>query len=489
MMKTIMKNLFVAAGFMFAVSVSAQETAPKASVSDFHVGDTIVIKKDHERYLTGEKMSKWVYDVEHTIQQVRGKRFPEGILIRGIYSWVGPDDILNKSTHPQEAVANQEAKRQAEEQAKQEAEQAAAEEEARRAAARKAHQDSIQAAQEEAARQDSIAAATAAAIAAAETARQDSIAQAEEQQRKDSVRQAERDSLLQAFYNKQEDPAYIIDREQNPNQVCNRFTIGLRGGAASLLQGMEDAFKDGKWNVGFDVMLDLQYAHYWKKFAKKMQYGLIVGVGAGFARSHVSGAINDNFRINTSEGAIDYTVTSEKVKEYDGQIQLEVPLMFSMIHENGFFMNIGPRFTLPVYDVYNQSITKPDINAMLYPEEVPVKNELVTGVVKDDQAESTGKWNASKLNVMLGAEIGYEFKFRNHNSLGLGVYGNYSLYSLYKANDKASSIIDITEAPSTGKNAVVTVIPATDAYGKSVGYFDVGLKLAYHFNWWKEVKK
>ncbi len=489
MMKTIMRNLFVAAGFMFAVSVSAQETAPKASVSDFHVGDTIVIKKDHERYLTGEKMSKWVYDVEHTIQQVRGKRFPEGILIRGIYSWVGPDDILNKSTHPQEAEANQEAKRQAEEQAKQEAEQTAAEEEARRAAARKAHQDSIQAAQEEAARQDSIAAATAAAIAAAETARQDSIAQAEEQQHKDSVRQAERDSLLQAFYNKQEDPAYIIDREQNPNQVCNRFTIGLRGGAASLLQGMEDAFKDGKWNVGFDVMLDLQYAHYWKKFAKKMQYGLIVGVGAGFARSHVSGAVNDNFRINTPEGAIDYTVTSEKVKEYDGQIQLEVPLMFSMIHENGFFMNIGPRFTLPVYDVYNQSITKPDINAMLYPEEVPVKNELVTGVVKDDQAESTGKWNASKLNVMLGAEIGYEFKFRNHNSLGLGVYGNYSLYSLYKANDKASSIIDITEAPSTGKNAVVTVIPATDAYGKSVGYFDVGLKLAYHFNWWKEVKK
>lgn len=490
MMKTIMRNLFVAAGLLFAVNVSAQETAPKASVSDFHVGDTIVIKKDHERYLTGEKMSKWVYDVEHTIQQVRGKRFPEGILIRGIYSWVGPDDILNKSTNPQEAEANQEAKRQASEQAKQEAEQAAAEEEARRAAARKAHQDSIQAAQEEAARQDSIAAATAAAAAAAaETARQDSIAQAEEQQRKDSVRQAERDSLLNAFYNKQEDPAYIIDREQNPNQVCNRFTIGLRGGAASLLQGMEDAFKDGKWNVGFDVMLDLQYAHYWKKFGKKMQYGLIVGVGAGFARSHVSGAVNDNFRINTPEGAIDYTVTSEKVKEYDGQIQLEVPLMFSMIHENGFFMNIGPRFTLPVYDVYNQSITKPDINAMLYPEEVPVKNELVTGVVKDDQAESTGKWNASKLNVMLGAEIGYEFKFRNHNSLGLGVYGNYSLYSLYKANDKASSIIDITEAPSTGKNAVVTVIPATDAYGKSVGYFDVGLKLAYHFNWWKEVKK
>ena len=505
-MKTIMRNLFIAAGLFFAVSVSAQEAAPAAKVSDFHVGDTIVIKKDHERYLTGEKMSKWVYNVEHTIQQVRGKRFPEGILIRGIYSWVGPDDIVNKTTHPQEAEANQEAKRQAEEDAK----RAAEEEEARRAAAKKAHQDSIQAAQEEAARQDSIAkeeaarqdsvataaaAATAAetarqdSIAQAETARQDSIAQAAEEQQKDSIRQAERDSLLQAFYNQQEDPAYVITRELKPNSACDRFTIGLRGGVASLLQDMDQTFKDGKWNVGFDVMLDLQYAHYWKKFGKKMQYGLIVGVGAGFARSHVSGAVNDQFRINTSEGPIEYTVTSDKVKEYDGQIQVEVPLMFSMIHENGFFLNLGPRFTLPVYDVYNQSINKPEINAMLYPEEVPVKNELVTGVVKDDQAESTGKWNASKLNIMLGAEIGYEFTFKNHNSLGIGVYGNYSLYSLYKKNDQSSSIIDITEAPSSGKNAVVTVIPATDAYGKGVGYFDVGLKLAYHFNWWKEVIK
>ena len=491
-MKTIMRNLFIATGLFFAVSVSAQEAAPAAQASDFSAGDTIVIKKDHERYLTGEKMSKWVYNVEHTIQQVGGRRFPEGILIRGIFSWVGPDDIVNKSTNPEEAAAHQEAKKQAEE----EAQQAAAEEEARRAAAKQAQKDSIQAAKEEAARQDS--------IAKEETARQDSIAQAVEdsvkqavndsiaaveQQYKDSVKQAEKDSLLNAFYNNQNDPAYVITKEQQQKYGCDRFTIGLRGGAASLMQNMDDAFKDGKWNVGFDLMLDLQYAHYWKKFGKKMQYGLIIGVDAGFARSHVSGEVNDHFRIKTSEGDIDYTITSEKVKEYDGQIQVEVPLMFSMIHENGFFMNIGPRFTLPVYDVYNQSITKPEINAMLYPEEVPVKNELVTGVVKDDQAESKGKWNASKLNIMLGAEIGYEFTFKNLNSLGIGVYGNYSLYSIYKGNDQASSIIDITEAPAKGKNAVVTVIPATDAYGKGVGYFDVGLKLAYHFNWWKETIK
>lgn len=476
-MKTIMRNLFIATGLLFAVSVSAQEAAPAAQLSDFHVGDTIVINKDHERYLTGEKMSKWVYNVEHTIQQVGGKRFPQGILIRGIFSWVGPDDIVNKSEKPAEAMAEQEAKKQAEE----EAQKAAEEEAARKAAARQAYQDSVQAAQQEEARQDS--------IAKAETARQDSIAQAAEKQHKDSVRQAEKDSLLQAFYNQQNDPAYVIMKDQKSNSGCNRFTIGVRGGAASLMQNLDEAFQNGKWNVGFDAMLDLQYAHYWKKFGKKMQYGLIVGLGAGYARSHVAGSVDEKFRVNTVEGPIDYTITAENVKEYDGQIQLELPIMFSMIHENGFFMNIGPRFALPVYENYNQSIAKPEINAMIYPEEVPVKNQLITGVVTDEQADSKGKWKASTLNIMVGAELGYEFTFKNRNSLGIGVYGNYGVYSLYKGVDKTTSLIDITEAPKTGKNAVVTVTPATDAYGKGIGYFDVGLKLAYHFNWWKEIIK
>lgn len=477
-MKTIMRNLFIATGLLFAVSVSAQEAAPAAQLSDFHTGDTIVIKKDHERYLTGEKMSKWVYNVEHTIQQVGGRRFPEGILIRGIFSWVGPDDIVNKSTNPEEAAAHQEAKKQAEE----DAQQAAEEEAARKAAAKQAHQDSIQAAKEEAARQDSIAKAVTDSI-------QKAVADSIETAYKDSVRKAEKDSLAAAFYNQQNDPAYIMTKDQKPNSGCDRFTIGVRGGAASLLQNLDDAFQNGKWNVGFDAMLDLQYAHYWKKFGKKMQYGLIVGVGAGYARSHVSGSVDEKFRVNTAEGPIDYTITADNVKEYDGQIQVEVPVMFSMIHENGFFMNIGPRFTLPVYEKYNQSIAKPEINAMLYPEEVPVKNQPVTGVVTDEQADSKGKWTASTVNIMLGAELGYEFTFKNRNSLGIGVYGNYSVYSLYKGVDNVNSLIDITEAPKTGKNAVVTVSPATDAYGKGIGYFDVGLKLAYHFNWWKEINK
>ena len=483
-MKNVYKYLLIASCMTFALSVSAQEeSAPKATLADFSVGDTIVIKKDHERYLTGEKMSKWVYNVEHTIQQVGGKKWPNGILIRGIYSWVGPDDIVNKSTHPEEAVAHQEAKQQAE-QARQDSIQAAKDSVQQ---VKEEQRDSVREAREEAARQDSIARAQRTAAQQAykdsvEQARQDSIAY---RAYRDSVAQATRDSLRQAWEQQKDstEAAYIITEKQKEKFGCDRFTIGLRGGAASLMQNTDK--KMGNWHVGWDVMLDLQYAHYWKKFGKKMQYGLLVGVSAGFTRSHLKSGVLDEYDEQTDFGKIHYTVSAEDIKEYDGQLQLEVPIMFSMIHEKGFFMNIGPKLALPVYSPYNQTILKPNINAYFEEEGVNVPNAKITGQVSDDQAETSGKWKASTLNVMLGAELGYEYTFRNKNSLGIGVYGNYGLYSLYKKDANAKSLISITEVPKENQPAVVDVLSATDTYAKGVGFFDVGLKIAYHFNWWK----
>ena len=57
--------------------------------------------------------------------------------------------------------------------------------------------------------------------------------------------------------------AVITDAEekQKIGGKYDRFTIGLRGGASSL---MHQADK-GNWTCGGDVVLDLQYAHYWTR--------------------------------------------------------------------------------------------------------------------------------------------------------------------------------------------------------------------------------
>lgn len=481
-MKNRFKYLCIAASLMTAISVSAQELAQEKQIQNFHRGDTIVIKKDCDRYLTGEKMSKWVYNTQHTIQQVGGRRFPEGILLRGIFSWVDPSGLVNKSTNKEAAEAEQQAKAEAE-QARQDSIAAAKAEAARldsiARAEKAAQRDSLS--QVEKARQDSIAAAE------AETARLDSIARAEERARRDSIAQATRDSLA-AVWAQQKDTlgaAYVITSKQKEVEQADRFTIGVRGGAASLLHKTPV----GNWGIGFDALLDLQYAHYWKKFGKKMQYGILVGVGVGFARSSLSTAVNDSLPvISTSDGDIQYKILAENVKEFDGQIQVEVPLMFSMVHEKGFFMNIGPRFMIPVYGLYNQSITNPEIKATFIEEGVTVTNEKITGVLTEEQQNSKGSWKTSTLNIMLGAELGYEYTFRNKNSLGIGVYANYSVYTMYKNDFNHVSLISIKDEnkPDAGKPAVLDVLSATDAYATGLGYFDVGLKVAFNFNWWKK---
>lgn len=467
-MKNMIKSLLIAVCMISAVSVSAQEPAPAAKASDFSVGDTIVIKKDHERYLTGEKMSKWVYDVEHTIQQVGGRRFPEGILIRGIISWVGPDDIINKTDHPEETAAQQQAKEEAaaQQQAKEEAAaQQQAKEEAAKQAAEQQKQEQQQAQSEE--------------------------QQSEPQETSNVVVEEDKAPVQEAHDSEpqqiqEEEPAYVIG-EQKEKFSCDRFTIGLRGGAASLMQ---DAPKMGNWRIGWDVLLDLQYAHYWKKFDAKMQYGLLVGVSAGFARSGLNGAINDTFKEETEsnpgeKSVIDYTITADKVSENDGQLQIEIPIMFSMVHEKGFFMNIGPRIALPVWSPYSQAIENPHIDAFFATEGVHVRDAKITGFVKDEQMKTSGTWKHSTLNIMLGAELGYEYTFQNKNSLGIGVYADYSLYSMYNNTPTDKSLISITEVPHLSTPATVDVLSATDSYAKGVGFFDVGLKLSYHFNWWK----
>lgn len=73
------------------------------NAQNVEVGDTVMVNPSTERYLTGERISRWVYDVPHTISQVGTTNFPEGVLlnIAGARSWLDKDDItiVNPKNH------------------------------------------------------------------------------------------------------------------------------------------------------------------------------------------------------------------------------------------------------------------------------------------------------------------------------------------------------------------------------------------------------
>lgn len=454
-MKTI-KNILIAATLLCVASVpslSAQDAAqPQKHEFKVAVGDSVMIKRECQKYSTGEQPSVWVWDKVHTVRQLGTKRFPDGVLLMNIYSWICEDCLTNLTEH---------AKEEAPEPSKDQPD---------KVAAQVAPKDTIATTPVEPVVKDTVA--------------QDTVAVVPQ----DTVSEPVKDTVVVVEQIKGDS----IKSEQKFVHGYDRFTLGLRGGASALLHNVEQ----GKWLCGGDVILDLQYAHYWAKDGRPVDLGLIVGLGIGYSQSGMKTGVNtDSTYYDTSNSIplhIDYKIHADEVNEQDGQLQLEVPLMFSLITEKGFFFNIGPKFMLPLYTPYTQKISKnenTDISAYFQETGVLVSNEVITGALAEDQytTKATDNGNQFSINVMLGAELGWEWILKSGNSFGLGVYANYCVYNSFKNNTANKPLIEVTP-PKGSEVAQVDVHSATKTYAKGLGYFDAGLKLAYHFNFPKKKK-
>ena len=450
-MKTI-KSILIAATLISASVVStlsAQQAAQPERQWRVAIGDSVMIDRDCVKYSTGERPSVWVWDKVHTVRQLGTKKHPDGVLLMNIYSWICEDCLVPLSPkQAQPAEGGQEA-----EQGGQQTE---------------GGQQGTEGGQET----------------------EQGGQQTEEGGQQGSEGGQEAGQGGQQTSNEGEteikEQGDTLTSQQNFKHNYDRFTIGVRGGAAGLLHQVQR----GNWNCGFDAMLDLQYAHYWANDARPVDLGIIVGLGIGYSRSGMAAAVDTAYTVNTDGYDIDYTLKADRVNEHDGQIQLEVPVMFSLIHDNGLFFNFGPKFMLPVYTPYDQNITNPDITAYFPEDGVTVSNEVVTGLLRDNQLTNTGTDNGNQfsINIMLTAELGYEWILKSGNSLGLGAYANYCVYNSFANNSNNVSLMNITAPSNATGSAVVDVLSATKTYANKLGYFDAGIKLAYHFNFPKKQK-
>ena len=482
-MKTI-KSILIAAtliGASLVSTLSAEEAKPAQERQwKVAIGDSVMIKRECQKYLTGETPSKWVWDKVHTVRQLGTKRFPDGVLLMNIYSWMCEDCLIPVNERAkeasEEAAKEQAAEREAFEKARQEklkAEAAKAEES--KAEPVVAEQPKEEPKVEEP-KEEPKAEPVVAEQPAEEKPAEEPVAAPEEEKQK--TEQAKGDS--------------IHSKQDFGKGGYDRFTIGVRGGVSGLMHQVTK----GSWNPGFDAILDLQYAHYWTKMGRPVDLGIIVGVGIGYAQSGMKAAVDTAFKYTDKSDPsfpldVDYKIHADEVRERDGQIQLEVPVLFSLIHEKGLFFNVGPKFMIPVYTPYKQSIAEKNTEITAYFEQlgVPVTNAVITGMLKEDQYKLNGSDNGNQftINVLLTAEIGYEWILKSGNSLGLGAYANYG-WNLSFKNDKTTNKPLIEVIPPTTGVADVNVYSATKMYTNKLGYFDAGVKLAYHFNFPKKRK-
>ncbi len=454
-MKTI-KSILVVATLICATAVStmsAQQAEPKQHTWKVAIGDSVMIKPECQKYLTGEKPSTWVYDKVHTVRQLGSKRFPEGVLLMNIYSWICEECLV--PVHPREAQPEQPAEEQAETTPAEgtPAETTPAEGEPTETSPAQKPAEETPAVEQKPAEETPV------------------VEQKPAEEEKEivdfdavSAETAKGDS---------------IKSKQKFGGKYDRFTIGLRGGASSLMHHADK----GNWTCGGDVVLDLQYAHYWTKDGRPVDLGLIVGLGVGYMQSGLKVGNDSTF---FTKSGVDYTVLASNIKETDHQLQLEVPLMFSLISEKGVFFNIGPKFMIPVYSPYKQTVDQNNTHITAYfPNEgITVTDETVTGKYTGQQP-TTKNGIQFNVNVMLTAEIGYEWVLKSGNSFGLGAYANYSVFNTFKNTTSTEGLFDLT-APTETSAAILDVQSATKTYADKLGYFDAGLKLAYHFNFPKK---
>ena len=412
------------------VTISARSWTPKPlyyelSGALIEVGDSVKINRDSLHYETTERKSTWVYDPVHTVQQVGSKYHENAVLLRGIYSWVwvGAIEPLNKK----KIVVVDSAI-------------------------------------------ESIVDTTPEIIS-------DSLHEPIFEQ--DTI--VDLDTAVSIVEN-----VVLVEESTVMEEVAeilptalNRFSIGIHGGFASSMA------KPAKLPLGYDVLLDLQYAHYWPTSKNKVQLGILTGLSIGYMSSTRNQAWDETFVVSTSDGDVEYHVTADNIEETSHQLQLEVPLMFSMITSKGFFLNVGPRFLLPAYTPYKQVITNGNVVATDLETGVVIPNNPVYGFLSENQVNQKGMGNQQfDLTFTLGVELGYEFRLKSGNSIGLGAYANYGLYSMF-SNNPLGSAISVT-SPDGNTIGAVSVESLTNAYTEKLGHVDAGIKLSYNLDFLKK---
>jgi hypothetical protein len=478
-MKTISANmikvslLVIFTSLLPLANASAQKKLYYAnSGAPIEVGDSVRINPDSVRYETGERKIKRVFNEIHEIMQVSSKYHPDAVLLRGIYSWIYANSILpenvEKKPHPVstsfEATIdygasytwNDSVYTQSGEYTQQFVAQSGA--------------DSTVTLHLTVLPPKTIYTSFEATVEYGQTyswnaMTYDSTGVYTQQ----FVAANGADSMVTLHLT-------VLPKPQPLLIQLNRYSVGVRGGFASTLAGGNNGLP-----VGFDVLLDLRYAHYWTK-ENKPSLGIMTGISVGYLGATQSAILNDAFTLATDGGDVKYAVTADQVKEKTHHVLLELPVMFSMVTPKGIFLNVGPKFVLPVYSKFNQTMSNPNITAYL--EELdgkPIINEVVMGKVLDEQmnlrSSFRNKWNMS---LALAAEFGYALKFNNGHSLDMGVYLDYTVVNAYK-NDGTGKVIAITP-PSIKAPAVVDVQSMTDAWATQKGLFDVGVKVAYNFD-------
>lgn len=247
-----------------------------------------------------------------------------------------------------------------------------------------------------------------------------------------------------------------------------------RGGLDLLMPKSEYSTKA---KLGFAGNFDIGYTYYWNT-RNSGDWGIHTGASFGYAQNRTLLEFTQQYTnydylniemLYTTSGALD----AELQRMY-----VEVPLMAAFRY-HGFVMQLGMKAQCAVWSRAQQTLSSPVIDAYYVPFSVHVTNELISGLVANEDLQKTYSDIAPRMNILVAGRLGYESGVGDTGLLGIMAYVDYNVWntSSFKTNQALISVAPITDP--VNPVPAVTVNSAFTSLISRINPLQVGITLYY----------
>ena len=252
------------------------------------------------------------------------------------------------------------------------------------------------------------------------------------------------------------------------------LSFGARGGLDFQMPKSEHS---SNTKLGFAGNFDIGYTYYWNT-RNSGDGGIHTGASFGYAQNHT---LLEFMQQYTNYDYLDIEMLYTTSGALDAELQrmyVEVPLMAAFRY-NGFVMQLGMKAQCVVWSRAQQSLTSPVVDAYYVPFNVHVTNELITGLVANEDLQKTYSDIAPRMNILVGGRIGYESGVGDTGLLGITAYVDYNVWntSSFKTNQALISVAPITDP--VNPVPAVTVNSAFTSLISRINPLQVGITLYY----------
>ena len=258
------------------------------------------------------------------------------------------------------------------------------------------------------------------------------------------------------------------------------LSIGVRGGGQTYLPtAAVGATGEVKPGIGGAGALDVRYTYY-GSVASQVQLGVAVGAGFGYGTTGIKGTNMDSYtNIDYLGNKMDYSIDATYSLK-DQFAKVDVSLLLAM-RFGGVTLNVGPRFMLPFAATGTVTISEASIDAYYPLYNVHVTDQLITGKLETPYTEKHPS-NISKYNLLIAAEIGYEWRLNQHD-LGVQLFAEAAVWSKQTPNPLTPNPLIQVQPITDASNPVPFVtVGSAESFVSGRRYIGVGVRAYYAFH-------